>query len=136
MSLSDLRYAAQQIIADANIGLESRDVMPTMADSPTFAVLPKGWNYGETFDGAVDWMLELWIYVPMADDLDQAQRAYDAFMAPDGDSSIAALIEADPSMGLDGVTVLVSGAREYAKIVNLGGADMLGGYLDMLAMTK
>jgi hypothetical protein len=135
VGLSEIRSAIKATLADSALELEALDVMPTAVHSPTVAVLPKSWMYNETFDGDCSWELEIWLYVLIADDLEQAQRSFDAYMAPEGDSSIAAALQTDPSLGLSGVNLSVTGANQYAQLVQMGGAECLGGYLRAVVLT-
>lgn len=127
--LSELRTAIKDVLAAADLGLEALDVMPTAVHSPTVAVLPKAWSYQETFDGGCLWEFEVWLYVLVADDLEECQRTFDQFMAPDGDLSIAETLHTDPSLALSGVNLKVTGSPQYAQLVQIGGAECLGGYL-------
>lgn len=127
--LSELRSAIRDVLNDADLGLEALDVMPTAVHSPTVAVLPKAWSYQETFDGGCLWELEVWLYVLVADGLEQCQRTFDQFMAPSGSQSIAQTLNVYPSLGLAGVNLKVTGSPQYAQLVQIGGAECLGGYL-------
>lgn len=124
--IAEIRAALADQVATA-LDVTGYDVMPANPDTPCVAVLPRSWEYGETFDGAATWLIELWAYVNPSV-LDEAQRQIDVFLAPSGSFSIVAAIEADPSLGI-GVYATAKGAGDYARLVDYAGGKVLGGYV-------
>jgi hypothetical protein len=129
-TLGQLREGLRARLATIS-GLRTYDEMPPKPEPPAAAVLPTGWDYGQTFDGAVTWRFDVWLYVSPAD-LTRAQQRFDEYLAPTGASSIAAAIEGDVSLGgLSGVYARVLGARAYAQLVDVAGSQLLGGSLQV-----
>jgi hypothetical protein len=129
-SLAEIRVALAVQIADAIDDLTPYHYMPMAPDVPAVAVLPRSWMYDETFDGAVTYQLEVWIYLNGAD-LEAAQLALDPYLAPSGVSSVAAAINADPDLGLTNVNVRATGANEYGRLLDVAGGKLFGGSINV-----
>jgi hypothetical protein len=128
-TLAQIR-AGLKVRIDTIAGLRAYDLMPAKPEPPAGAVLPRRWSYRRTLSGGVEWQFEVWVYVSPAD-LNRAQQRFDEYMAPTGASSIAAAIEADPTLGGLDVYASVMGADAYAQMVDMAGSQLLGGALQV-----
>ena len=64
-------------------------------------------------------------------DLTRAQTSIDEYLSDEGDRSIEAAIEADPSLGGVAQSAHVTGWYEYAQLVDIGGVQVLGCRIDV-----
>jgi hypothetical protein len=91
-------------------------------------------NWEQTEDGAATWFLTVRVAVSNAT-TPGAEAALDPWLASDGATSIKAIIEASPSLGLgpDTVYATVRGARAYG-IFDIRGASYLGAEWDVVVL--
>jgi hypothetical protein len=126
--MGDLRRGLKERLASID-GLQPYATMPANPQTPSAAVIPRT-KTPLSFDGDATWTFAIWVYVN-SQDLTRAQTAIDEYLSDEGDKSIEAALEADPSLGGVAQSAHVTGWSEYAQLVDLGGAQVLGCRLDV-----
>lgn len=84
-----------------------------------------GTTYGDTFDGKWTILFDAWVFVNPAD-LVRAQQTLDAYLDSSGTKSLAAALEADPSLGSLPVSCRVVSVSEPPRLVDTAGGQLLG----------
>jgi hypothetical protein len=104
-------------------------VEPPAPKYPAAWCFPVGASYHQTFNDAVSWNLRVTVAVA-ASDVGRAQSNLDAYIAPTGDRSIKALLEADPSLGRKVDSLSVKGIVGYGA-QEIAGASVVFAQLEV-----
>ena len=129
--LGDIRKGLKDRLATIN-GLQPYATMPANPQTPSAAVIPRS-KEGLSFDQDDTYRFAIWVYVN-SQDLTRAQTAIDEYLSTDGPKSIEAAIEADPSLGGVAYGTHITGWADYAQIVDIGDAKVLGCRVDVEVM--
>lgn len=124
VSIDELRAGLKTRLATIS-GLNAYATMPASPKTPAAAVIPKNARFDQDFDGDATYLFEVWVYVNPSD-LNRAQTAIDAYLAPTGSNSIRAAINADPTLGGKAHSTRVIGWEQYASLVDIAGGQLLG----------
>jgi hypothetical protein len=99
---------------------------------------PAGWSFPapgnaaefhQTFDDAVTWHMRVTVVVA-ATDVGRSQSNIDVYLAPTGERSIKALLEADPSLGGVVDSVSVKGIVAYGAL-DIAGTSAVAATFDV-----
>lgn len=112
------------------MGIRGHSVWPPTINPPVVIITSPDGEYDDDFgDGMTHHMIATVLL--QLGKLEVAQEQMDGYIAPDGDSSVRAAVEADPTFGGTANSATVSAYREYG-IMRVGadedgrGAEYLG----------
>jgi hypothetical protein len=129
--LGDLRKGLKDRLATIP-SLKPYATMPANPQVPSAAVIPRS-KTPLSLDDDNTYRFAIWVYVNSTD-LNRAQTAIDEYLSDDGANSIEAAIEGDQSLGGVAYSAVVTGWSEYAQLVDIGDAKLLGARLDVEVM--
>lgn len=117
-------------------GLTPYANMPASPRLPCVVPLPQMWRYDDVMAESEEmtWTFRLWFYLPK-DDVNKSQLAFDSYITPKGPNSVPQRLRQDPSLGGVVASVRVIGGDQYLAQGNVGGADVLGSYLQVEVLT-
>lgn len=120
--LGEIRQAVAQALKCIN-GLTPHPRYPGVINSPAAVVVRRETTYDPTFDVGADNTLAIRLFTSFSN-LPGAQDRMDDYCAPDGDLSIRAAIDADPTLGgvVDSCRVTTA---EDERITAFSGIDYL-----------
>jgi len=130
--LGDLRKGLKDRLATIS-GLQPYATMPANPQTPSAAVIPRSVTVPLSWDQDATYRFAIWVYVN-SQDFTRAQSSIDEYLSVDGPKSIEAAIEADPSLGGIAQSAHVTGWSDYAQIVEIGDAKVLGCRIDVECM--
>lgn len=113
-SLRAIRLALRTQLETVS-GLRAYDVWPTTINPPVAIVRPLSGTFHEDQDGSVMYQFEIMLLLQLGN-LTVAQEQLDAYIATDGDTSILAALEADPSLGGAADSTMVNGWRDVGTM--------------------
>jgi hypothetical protein len=110
-------------------GLRTSAYIPPNPQTPSAHVVPTRIAYDETFDGDYRLYADVWLYLSPTQgaDLEGAQEEMDAYMLPVGSKSLAAAINADPTLGGVAEHTVVRGWAGYlSRLQDEAGRQLVG----------
>jgi hypothetical protein len=134
-TVTEIRNALKTRLATIS-GLRPYAQMPASPQLPGAAVALKSFAYSRDFDDGVLYTFSVWVYVSAGSDVERAQAALDAYLAPSGATSIKAAIEADADLAGTCDWVRVTGATEGPRLVDIAGAQPLAIPIDVEVMSS
>ena len=115
-------------------GLTGYSVEPPSPHYPALWPFVRDAAYHSTFDGAMTWHITLSVAVEQANAAFAQNNIY-PYLAPTGARSIRQTFEADPSLGLTGVSCLVRGVTTVGR-VTIAGKEPLVCQFDLEVITS
>lgn len=125
--------AIQQALADAAGAITGLNTFPSLPDAiepPTFAPIELELTYHRTFGNLSEILFTCGIYVSRGDS-ETGRALLVGYLAESGDTSIAAALEADQTLGGAAKALVVERARGAYRLYTIAGTDYLGTNFDV-----
>lgn len=132
MDVSAIRQGLATAVAGVP-GVQGFAWQPLAPNPPTFAPVDFEITYHKTF-GRVTGLSELLFTCQLLvsrGDTDTGRTALDAFISPTNSASIAAALEANPTLGGACRALVVERVRLVGRLYEVGGVDYLGAQIDV-----